>query len=61
MSSGKDKRNQLVDLDPTNFFPILGQYHNFVCVEAGSVAERIVLEPGSDWLGGQILEIQRHR
>jgi len=37
------------------------EYLRFVCVEAGSVAERVVLAAGDTWLGGQVLEVQRHR
>ncbi len=37
------------------------QYLRFVCVEPGSVAERVVLPAGETWLGGQVLEVQRHR
>lgn len=37
------------------------QYKEFVCVEAGFVADSTTLEPGATWQGGQILEVQRHR
>ena len=37
------------------------QYKEFVCVEAGFVADSATLEPGATWQGGQILEVQRHR
>ena len=40
---------------------LLFQYKEFVCVEAGFVADKAKLEAGAKWQGGQILEVQRHR